>query len=127
MPDAAAEAPPFTRGSAPFISQPMRKLTGSPVHAGIGPNEWAAEAVMAGLPRSRGDRPRWQRFSTVAGGLPRSRGDRPAARTAAAPPNAAPPFTRGSALQGRAGPTALDGSPVHAGIGPMLRLLLLLR
>ena len=89
-------APPHTRGSTRLWLSHLTRLTGSPAHAGIDPAPAASGIPLAGLPRTRGDRP-------------------PSSHSAPCAPSA-PPHTRGSTPLPPVKGLRLNGSPAHAGI-----------
>ena len=91
-------APPHTRGSTSSIAKSTRSPMGSPAHAGIDLGTGGGANARLGLPRTRGDRPRYPVSSS--------------------PPPAAPPHTRGSTPAVKRRSTVKIGSPAHAGIDP---------
>ena len=96
-----APAPPHTRGSTRPGYRTFRVAGGSPAHAGIDPSRVIVLLGVAGLPRTRGDRP----SPALVGG------DQPGA----------PPHTRGSTRLCWPSSQRLGGSPAHAGIDPRRR------
>ncbi len=93
-----APAAPHTRGSTPWRSAYGMTNRGCPAHAGIDPRLGCTMSPVAGLPRTRGDRPSAARRCRGAG--------------------AAAPHTRGSTP---ARPFRVQhdcGCPAHAGIDP---------
>ena len=89
-------ATPYTRGSTLPLRDGDEDRPGYPVHAGIDPESQTAQPSLAGLPRTRGDRPKTSD--------PRNRSA------------TATPYTRGSTLPCSAVPVVYNGYPVHAGI-----------
>ncbi len=92
-------APPRTRGSAHRRQGGRDEATGSPAHAGIGLQAAKPLGLAFRLPRARGDRPCRLRVFVAA--------------------PMAPPRTRGSARVNLGAASGSNGSPAHAGIGPL--------
>jgi|GEM_PF-3351903 len=92
-------APPHTRGSTAGGCYEYSRTAGSPAHAGIDPADELDAHVIAGLPRTRVDRPDSGKWT--------SRNDQAA------------PHTRGSTHRPDRHPCAARGCPAHAGIDPL--------
>ena len=130
---------PHTRGWTVDQLPADANVHGSPAHAGMDLGVFVCPHGDHGLPRTRGDGPRWGRRAPPmecgspahagmdprrAGSrratwrLPRTRGDGPKRNAHAWKPVEAPPHTRGWTRAGRRAVRLDSGSPAHAGMDP---------